>query len=347
MKRLRPLLLLGAVAIVLLGGCGGESETETGTAQPPWTFHAVRMDLEGEPDAEDAGPLLARKLGYFHQLKVGGEMLSPVHPARPTLWLNEELVNAALAREPQVVLAVDEGMPLVIVGSLISKPTMAMIWLEGSGIDSIADLKGKTIAIPGVHFQKPFLEAVLKRAGLTLDDVDLEWVGYYLESELIQGRADAIFGGSANIDGATLESRGLEPVVTPVTKLGIPGYDELVLVARRDRYTEDPELYRRLLRGMIRGNAAAMDHPGALARAIKTQTKFKAAAAENYGAAAEKATRAGIPRTVPLLSKSGEIDEAQLEHLVDWMYDEGMIKRKIPVSRLIAGEGGAAEPSEP
>lgn len=338
MRPLRPLLLLVA-AIFLLAGCGDGSQSETGTGeeQRPWRFQAARLDLEGEPDAEDAGALLAGKLGYYNQLKVGAEFMSPVHPARATLWATEELVDASLAREPEVVLSTDKGKPLVIIGSLISSPTMAMIWLKGSGIDSIADLKGKTIAIPGVHFQKPFLEAILRQAGLTLDDVNLEWVGYYLESELIQGRADAIFGGSGNIEGAALEARGLEPVVTPVTKLGIPDYDELVLIARPDRYAENPELYRRLMRGMTRGNAAAADHPGLIAKLIKAQTILKIAGSENYGPASERATKISIPRTLPLLAKSSEVDEDQLQNLIDWMYEEGMIERKLTASALIAG----------
>ena len=35
-----------------------------------------------------------------------------------------------------------------------------MIWLRGSGIESVADLKGKTIAYPGIPFQKDFLAAI-------------------------------------------------------------------------------------------------------------------------------------------------------------------------------------------
>ena len=41
------------------------------------------------------------------------------------------------------------------------------MWLPDSGIEEISDLKGKTIAYPGVPFQKDFLEYILEGAGLS------------------------------------------------------------------------------------------------------------------------------------------------------------------------------------
>jgi putative hydroxymethylpyrimidine transport system substrate-binding protein len=214
---------------------------------------------------------------------------------------------------------------------------MAMIWLKGSGIESVADLEGKTIAIPGVRFQRDFLEAVLDQAGLSLADVKLKSVSYYLESELIQGRADAIFGGSMNTEGKLLEARGLDPVAIPVTKLGVPDYDELVFVARRDRYEENPEAFQHLLEATVRGGAAVTERTG---------TATKAVVHAREGEIFVKATFAGVEEMAPRFSRSGAIDRAKLANLVDWMYDEGMIERRIPVSQLVA-ESGAAEPSEP
>ena len=60
-----------------------------------------------------------------------------------------------------MVLERARGAQVVAVGSLISDPTAAMIWLEKSHIGGIADLKGKTIAIPGLPFQKSFLQSIL------------------------------------------------------------------------------------------------------------------------------------------------------------------------------------------
>ncbi|HEU4738244.1 MAG TPA: ABC transporter substrate-binding protein [Solirubrobacterales bacterium] len=346
MKRLRLLLLLGVLAMVSLAGCGSgdESKPETtkATSSGPPDSQFLQINLPGKANPEEAGILLAHKLGYFPEAGFRGWFITPSHPARPPMYVEQELVDAAIVHGPQLILAREKGKPLIAFGSLLPHPTMAMIWLEGSGINSIADLKGKTIAIPGVNFQRFFLEAVLERAGLTLADVKLERVGYYLESELIQGRADAIFGGSMNNEGRLLEARGLEPVVTPVAKLGVPDYDELVLVARRDRYAEDPELYQHLAEATARGGAEVAEKPGAATEAIIAHRKYENSSEPGLPLH-PRATQAGVEELAPRFSRTGKIDEAKLERLIDWMYEEGMIKRRWSAAQLV-DEGGASKP---
>ena len=72
------------------------------------------------------------------------------------------------------------------------------------------------------------------------------------------------------------------------------------------------------------GNEAAAEDPEAAARAIAGETSAGS-------------TRAGIEATAPLLSETGEVDEAKLQALIDWMYEQGMIERKMPAAELIAG----------
>lgn len=328
MSRVRVHILLGAIAALLLVGCGGGDATDTTTTQrqPAPEYGSLQVNLPAKADPEAAGYLLANRLGYFPQEKFHAWYVAPSHPARPPMYVQQELVNAAISHEPQAIQAIEDGRPLVAFGSLVPHPTMAMIWLKGSGIDSVADLKGKTIAIPGIRFQRDFLAAVLERAGLTLADVKVRMVSYYLDHELIQGRADAIFGGSMNTEGRLLQARGLDPVVTPVTDLGVPDYDELVLIARRDRYEEDPGLYQRLVRATVRGGESVGEKPGAATKAIVHVRE---------GEISTKATRAGVEEMAPRFSRSGQIDPVKLQKLIDWMYAKGMIERKIPVSAVL------------
>lgn len=326
------LLSAGLVAIFLLAGCGGGSDAETASAQEDWLFETLDLNLNWEPGPENVGPLLANELGYFSDVKLGVNVNTPLAPERPTDYVDGELTDAAIVPAPQVVQAQEEGRSVVAVGSLVSETTMSLTWLSGSGIDEVADLAGKTIAYPGVPFQKDFLEYVLEGAGLTLADVKLEDVGYELVAALDSGVADATFGGSDIEQSTLLETRGLDPVVTRATDLGIPEYEELLLIARPDRYARDPELFQRLLDGSVRGNQAATENAGAATQAIVDQSEGKIPA---------KPTEAGVEATAPLLSEDGSIDRARLGSLVDWMYEQGMIERRIPVSQLIAGnEGG-------
>jgi putative hydroxymethylpyrimidine transport system substrate-binding protein len=337
------LLLVGVAAAFLLVGCGGgKDETATGgpaqTSEQPADLKKLQMSMEGYATPPDAGILLADRLGYYADVGLNFNIIGAIRPEFSIEYAADGSSDVVVTQLPEVVRAGAEGKRAVIVGSILTAPVMAMIWLPESGIGGLADLKGKTIAIPGAPYQKAFLEYALEGAGLTLADVKLRTVPRSSVHALTSGRADAVFGATWNADGAALESRGLEPVVTKATDLGIPGYEELVLTTRRDFFAKDPELYRRILEATARGAVAVEEDPEAGSQAVVDKTL-------EY--AAPKPTLAGVEATAPLLSKTGEIDRAKLKRLVDWMYEQGMIKRKVPVSRLIATAGDAGETGKP
>ena len=323
MKPSRFTALLGAVAIVAwlaASGCGSDSDSQSGEG-----FASLDLTLDGKPDAEAAGLLAAEYLGLFREGGIGLTVGTPLTPRRPIGYVVDDLADVIVSYLPQVVLAQEEGLPLVAFGSLVPHPTMAMIWLKSSGVDSVADLEGRTIAIPGVPFQKDFLAGVLNRDGLTLDDVKLRMGGYGLVALLAEGKVDAVFGGSGNVEGAALAARGLEPIVTPATELGVPDYDELVLVTRRDRLARHPDLYRRFVELAIAGTKAAKEDPASGSKAV---------VAQYFGGATPRGIRAGVEATLPLLSEDGQIDPARSADLIAWMHKEGMIRRGPPVSTL-------------
>ena len=72
-------------------------------------------------------------------------------------------------------------------------------------------------------------------------------------------RCSAAFSTSR---ASTSPSAGANPRVVPVDRLGIPTYDELVLVADSDRVAEDPEAIRLFIAALERGTRAAVARSG-------------------------------------------------------------------------------------
>jgi ABC-type nitrate/sulfonate/bicarbonate transport system substrate-binding protein len=275
---------------------------------------------------------LAADNGYFSEVGFEAETGSPVGPNRPTSYVADGVTELGVTQLPQLLVARDNGMPLVAVGSLVPQSTAAMIWLKRSNIDGLADLKGKTIAIPGVSFQEGLLEAVLRHAGLSPDDVTIKPVGYDLLSALLGGKADAIFGGSWNIEGAALEAQGVKPVVKPVKDLGVPAYDELVMFTRSDFLAENPEWVHKTLDAVIRGVAAEHEDPLAAAKVVEQSF-------ESSPELGPSETQAAIEATVPLLTTTGgRIDGVQVSDLAKWMYEEGLIRRNPSVSEVFTND---------
>ena len=332
------------VAALLLASCGGANglekpdSTASGSASRPRgegersgrqpELQPLELTLAGPEGPESAGILMADRHGYFADAGLGVDVLTPGVPAYPVKYVLQEIDDLGVTPLPQLVLAREKGFPIVAVGSLIPRPTATMIWLRSSGIHRIGDLKGKTIAIPGLDFQKDLLGSLLARAGLTLKDVEVKTVQYKLVPSLVSGRADAIFGGSANIEGLELESRGLHPVVAPVRSLRLPSYDQLVVIAREDRVARDPEMIRRFLAAVRRGTAAAIRDPEAAVEATESS-------GEPNVEASPRDTEAEVEATLPLLSRSGRMSPARARRLIAWMHREGLTRRTPPVSSLL------------
>lgn len=337
--------------VALLVGCGDGSDDATGdnqsttatqqstTAKPPADLTELQLTLESRANPEDASILLGDRLGYFADAGLNMFILGPNEP-HLALGYAAQGTDIVMSPLPQLVIAQEEGLPLVAFGSVIPQATMSMIWLPESGVDGIADLKGKTIGTPGLSFQEGFLKFVLAKAGLTLADVKLKQIGYSdnLVAALRRGDVDAIFGGSWNVEGAALEAVGLKPVITRATDLGIPDFDELVFVAERGRFAKKAELQEGFLKAAYRGAAAVKEDPVAGSEAVIDRSlEF---VPRDQGEAGTKAT-------APLFSETAAIDRKRASNLIDWMYAHGMIKRRIPVSQLIAVEGKAGKPQAP
>jgi putative hydroxymethylpyrimidine transport system substrate-binding protein len=343
-------LFVVGLLVLLLAGCGGGDGSETTKAesggtlesantrttaaagkgsQSPKKIRSLWVAMDGWEGAETIGFVVAEKRGYFTKSKLQATTLSPITPALSIPDVLNGSDDVAVAHGPQVVLAKDKGAPIVIVGSLVPEPTAAMIWAKKSNIGGIADLRGKTIAIPGLSFQRDFLESVLARGGLTLDDVKVKSVGNDLVPALVDGKADAIFGGSGNLEGADLESREIQPVVTPVGNLGIPPYEELLLVATADRVEEDPESIDELVSAVARGAGLAIADP-------RNAAKMLDAAGESNPELSPKAFAASVKKTALFLSDDGQASPDRTQRLIDWMYEQGMIQSKLSATTLFA-----------
>lgn len=283
------------IATALLYGCGsGQAET---SPERPFVARQLAVTLDGHFGPQNVAVSMAEKQGYFYDAGLLVSANTPLSLVRSIPYVVSGTDEVGISHQPEVELAKAKGAPITILGSLISQPTTAMIWLKKSKIDGVADLKGKTVGIPGLAFQERFLRRILVRAGLSRRDVKVRKVGYEPVPALVNGRVDALFGGYSNVEGVDLEALGLEPVVTGVESLGIPSYDELVVIARTDLAEEKPDLIRDFMAALNRGTAAAVRDPRAAIEAIEASPS---PAPETSG----RVLKAEIEATLPLLSEA-------------------------------------------
>jgi putative hydroxymethylpyrimidine transport system substrate-binding protein len=309
-------LAIGLLALALgLAACGEKSEGGGAERQ------SFGLTLDFYPNPDHAGIYMAEQLGYFEEAGLDVSIQAPSDPAAPMKLVAAGRTDLAISYEPELLLAHEQGLDVVAVGALVNRPLTSMIWLKKSGIKGVGGLKGKTVATAGIPYQDAFLKTILARVKLTPEDVKAVNVGFGLLPALVGGSAEAMLGGFSNVEGVDLRERGKEPVVTPVDQLGVPTYDELVLVARRQSLEEDPEKFRLFLAALQRGTEAASAQPGAATDAVT---------AANHDLE-PKLTAAEVKATLPLLAAKtegqpyGYMNPGQWEAFAAWMRDNGLI----------------------
>jgi putative hydroxymethylpyrimidine transport system substrate-binding protein len=334
--RVRTVATALAVALAALAaGCGEKSERGLGTSEQV----DVALDFYVNPD--HVGILQALDRGYFREAGLAVHTEVPSDPAAPIKQVAAGRADLAVSYEPEVLLAREEGLPVTAIGALVQEPLTSMISIGDERITRPRDLAGKRIATAGIPYQTAFLDAMLQEAGLSRDEVQQVDVGLNLLPAILSGRVDAILGGFKNVEGVDLQERGKDPTVVPVNELGIPTYDELVLVANSDSLDENRDTFRLFLAALERGTRNAASDPGGA-----TDTLLRANPDLD-----PKLTAAEVKATLPLLLQRGGsqyafMDARLWQEFAGFMTDEELIGAPPAIDDVITNELLPSSPSD-
>ncbi len=194
-------------------------------------------------DSNHAALFAGQQTGAFARAGLAVELVAPSDPDSPTRLVAAGQADLAVSYGTQINMLDSAGLPLLRVATLIDRPLNTIMALAGRGITRLADLRGKTIGVSVGGVEEAILYAMLQSAGVKPDEVTVVKVNYNMVTALISHRLDAAIGAFRNAEVLQIEEMKLQPVVFLPENAGIPVYDELILVTRRDRRT-DPRIAR-------------------------------------------------------------------------------------------------------
>jgi putative hydroxymethylpyrimidine transport system substrate-binding protein len=252
---------LMAISALALAACGEKQEAVSGAGSAaPFT-----LMLDWVPNADHVGIYEAMHDGAFAQAGLNVHLQVPTDPATPLQLLAQGKVDAAISYEPEVMLARDKGLALVSVAAIVQKPLTSIISLPSKHVNirTPQALRGKTVGDAGIAYQQAYLQTILAGAGVPASKVKSVNVGANLVPAMLSGRVDATLGGYWNYEAIQLRQRGKHPNVIRVDRVGVPTYDELVLVMRRSTIEKQPDIVRRFVQAIGRGYSAVKRNPSA------------------------------------------------------------------------------------
>ena len=274
----------------------------------------------------DHGPLyVALEKGYFAEAGLDVELIAPADPNDPPKLVAAGKADVAISYQPQLHMQVAEGLPLVRIGTLVATPLNCVVVLADGPIHSLADLKGRKVGFSVGGFEDALLGAMLGRHGLGLDDVTLINVNFSLSPALISGQVDAVIGAFRNFELNQMDLVGHPGRAFYVEEEGVPAYDELILIARRDRLGDGR--LRRLLDAIERATRYLVNHPD------ESWKLF----IRGRGDLDDELNRRAWRDTLPFFAlRPAALDRARYERFARFLEAQGLIPKALPADAYAA-----------
>jgi NitT/TauT family transport system substrate-binding protein len=326
--QLSLMILVIAIAVMTLGTLvlGGCQRKEPQT---------VRLVMGYIPNVQFAPWYVAQEKGYFEDAGLEITMdYGKVNDVMRLLAAGE--IDFVIAGGDEVIVARSQDLPVTYVMALYARFPAAVVSLKEAAINEPADLRGKTIGLPGFYGTNYIaIKAILARLGMTESDVNLLPVGYNQVAVLSEGKVDAIVGFDNN-EPIQLHSLGFETNV-------IHSYDYFDLVGHgvvtgEKQLQENPKRVQAFVTATLRGMEYALQHPD---EAFEICLKF---APESGGPNAEvqkqvmlesmKLWQSAFTDAHGLGSSDPEAWTASQQSMLEW----GLISKETPAELLVTND---------
>ena len=330
-------LALGLLAATL-AACGEKSEDTNGSPTP----QQLDVVLDWFPNADHVAIYEAIEKGYYDQVGLKVKPQVPSDPASPIKQVAAGRADLAVSYEPEVFLARQQGLPVTAVAAMVQVPLTSLMATAKEGVKTPTQLKGKRVGTAGIPYQSAYLKTILDEANVPEDSVKETNVGTALLPAMLSRKVDATLGGFWNVEGIQLKQRNTRPTVTPVDRLGVPDYNELVLVAKSDQLDDDQARndLRLFLSATARGADSARKNPGRAADAVRKANRDLV----------PKQLNASVKATIPVMFPAssdvpwGYMDLTKWGSYGNWMRQNGLISdapdvQAMATNSLLPGEG--------
>lgn len=245
------LVLLAALSLTSLVACGSTASGSTGD------LRHLTLGLTYIPDVQFAPFYVAEAMGYY---KAAGLDVTLRHHS----FTEGEFDAIAAGHEDAVFAGGDEtlqarshNIPLTYVATVYTKYPVTLIVPADSSIQSVADLRGHSVGIPGFYGATYIgLLSLLQGAGLSKSDVNIQPIGFTQVSALLGHKVDAVMG-YINNEPVQLQKAGFAirtfPVTQPLISNGVAALESAL--------SAHPNDIKALIKGTMQGVQYVLAHP--------------------------------------------------------------------------------------
>jgi len=317
--RLRMDLLVAAGAIGIALGAAGQAVAAD----------KVSVRLSYTPFAAHIPIYVAKAKGYFDQVGLDVDILPGRGSTFAAMTVGAGKEEFGVSDAAAVLAARAKGVPIIAVANLQQDNGVALIATEKSGVTKVEDLKGRNVGILPGSTTTIFLEALLKKHGITMSDVSaVTWRPGTDLPMLLEGKIDAESTVYNNeVISWAIEHPELKLRVWPMASLGFdtPGY---ALVTNEELAKKNPAMVKGFTAATVKAMDYAISHPEeAVDILVKAVPELKA----EVEAAKWKAM-------IPAAKGGGVLNRAKWESLNDILKTYAVIEAKPDLGAVLKDE---------
>jgi len=239
--------ILGSMLAVLLASGTGRAADR------------LSVMLDWLPNPDEAPLFVARHEGFFARHGLHVDLIAPSDAGTPPMMAATGHVDVAVSYQPQLYLLVDRGVPLVRFATLVDTPLDSIIALKPGPVHGLSDLKGRTLGYSVAGVEEALARTMLASSGLASSDTRLMNVNFQITAAVLARRVDATISAYRNKEILEVREHGADAVSFFPEEHGVPSYDELIYVTRRD-HARDPR-FSRFVAALRESTAWLLDHP--------------------------------------------------------------------------------------
>jgi NitT/TauT family transport system substrate-binding protein len=242
-------VIVCAILLVSVSGCNTDGANKK-----------INLRLKWVKQAQFAGYIVADKKGFYKGQGLNVEIL----PAGPDIKSFMTVANGSdqfgIAMPNQIIAARSNGVPLTIIGQIMQNSPYRYVLKSQNKIDSLPQLKGKTIGL-WLKADESEFTAMLKKQGVSLNDVKVipqEFtVAPFLEDKYVLS-AVTVYNELNQIRSQGYEGDKLQ-VLSP-KDYGCAFLGDMIF-AKEDYIRKNSDIVTKFLEASIAGWKYTIEHP--------------------------------------------------------------------------------------
>ena len=300
----------------------------------------VRLQLRFDHQFQFAGYYAAQWQGYYAEAGLEVEIMPGVRADR-TMVIVPDVVGRGGAEfgigAGDVLLAIDRGVPLRVVASILQQSPVELFARRGVQLNSPADLTRLTVLQDASPLVRAEIYAMLQAEGLGPETVHFLHPLAGLSvldriQNLLDGKVDVMPGFAFSIPWYAKE-QGIELTSLKPSTYGVDFYgDSLFTTAAL--IERDPDLVKRFRDASIEGWHYVLEHPESVIERIVDDLPRELPVADLAGYNRFLANKTRVLMNYPII-EIGHVNPRRWQHMHDALFAAGMVRNPLSLDDLV------------